>query len=344
MNFGDIEQARGIIGEYVPVSRLTAAASLAAASGSNVYLKLESEGPTFAFKARGGVYCLWRRLQQGPLPGVVTASSGNHGAAIAFAALRMGIPATVFLPENPNPAKKARIIKLGARVIEVGRFVEESRNYAAAYAKKHGFYDVVDGLDEGLAIAAGTIGCEIIEQRPEVEIIYVPVGDSSFIRGLAFAAKTLKPAVRIVGVQTDRAPAYYRSWVERRTQSAHCDTIVDGLATREPRENNVREMIQLVDHMQLVSDDAILRAVYHLLFEEHVLAEPAGAATSAALLADGDFNKEGTVVLLVSGGNISSEILGRIVSTQQSLAIEKGNHKTNQEERECASDSSQVYP
>lgn len=317
MDIKTIQEARDLIRKYVPASRLVLAQSLKDASGAEVYLKLENEGPTSSFKARGAIYSLWQRLQYGRIDGVVTASSGNHGIATAFAARQMGIPAMIFLPVDPSPVKRMRIIQQGAQVVEAGRFLEESREHAARYASRHQWYNLVDGQTEGLAIGAGTLGCEIVEQLSQVDTIYVPVGDSSLIRGLAFAVKQLKPGVRVVGVQAQGAPAYYRSWTERCAQSTEfSDTIADGLATRHASENNVKEMLGSIDHMQLVSDEEMLRAVYRLLIDEHVVAEPAGAASSAALLQSDHLHAGKSVVLIVTGANIEDKLLRRAVLLQ----------------------------
>ena len=319
MDIRTIQEARDLIRKYVLTSRLLRAQSLKEVSGAEVYLKLENEGPTSSFKARGAIYSLWRRLQYGRIAGVVTASSGNHGIATAFAARQMGVPATIFLPVNPGPVKRARIVQQGAQVIEAGRFLEESREHATRYATQHRWYNLVDGQTEGLAIGAGTLGCEIVEQVPRVDAIYVPVGDSSLIRGLAFAVKQMKADVRVVGVQAERAPAYYRSWTERRAQSTEfSDTIAEGLATRHAQENNVTEMLDLVDQMQLVSDEEILRAIYRLLIDEHIVAEPAGAASTAALLQSDHLQAGEKVVLIVTGANIEGELLRRAVLSHRS--------------------------
>jgi threonine dehydratase len=319
MDLEIVKEARDLIREYVPTSRLLPAPSLTQATGAEVYLKLESEGPTFTFKTRGAIYALRRRLKDGPIAGVVTASSGNHGAAIAFAARKLSLSATIFLPLNPNPVKRARIVQEGAQVIEAGRFLEESREYASKYADEHGWHNVVDGDTEGLAIGAGTISCEITEQLPLVDTIYVPVGDSTLIRGLASVVKQIKPTVSVIGVQAERAPAYYRSWTERLPQSTDSsDTIADGLATRRTLPSNVAEMLKLVDRMQLVSDEEMLKAIYRLLVDEHVVAEPAGAASVAALLQCDPAQVGKKVVLLITGANIGGELLRRAVLSGQS--------------------------
>jgi threonine dehydratase len=312
MELKQILLAREILGNIVPQSRVVRARSLSEPSGANVFLFLENEGPIGTFKLRGAYYTLHQRMQKSKIHGVVTASSGNHGLAIAYAAKLLGMPARVYLPVGVNPAKRARIVQQCAEVVEAGAFVEESRDQAANFARESGWLNIFDGQDDGLTIGAATIGIEIIEQVPTADVIWVPIGDSTLIRGVAFAAKYLRRDVRVIGVQAERAPAYYLSFHAGRALSTDfSDTVADGLAVRETHEDNVRELVKLVDDIQLVSDDEMLRALRHLLLEEHVLAEPAAAASTAAFVkTDGSFSGK-NVVLVVSGANISEEHLRR---------------------------------
>jgi threonine dehydratase len=312
-----VRSARELLRDIVPVSRMVSAESLSSRSGAQVCLKLECEGPTGSFKVRGAFHAIRRRMQQGSIPGVVTASTGNHGAAAAFAARRLGLPARIYLPERPNPAKRARIAAQGAEIIEEGEFLEESREHAARFARESGWYNLVDGLEPEMLPGTATIACEVLEQTPDAEVIFVPVGDTTLIRGLAFAAKQLRPGIRIVGVQAERAPAYALSFAKGHAVSTETsDTIADGLAVREASQENVLEMAGLVDEFALVSEEEMLRAVRHLLIEEHVLAEPAGAAAAAALLKSSSRYERKAVVLLVTGANISEEVLKRALELQ----------------------------
>ena len=318
MEFADIEQARDLLRNYLSPTRLIPAPSLSAVSAADVYLKLESENPTGSFKVRGALNALFRLPQRGGAAGLITTSTGNHGAAVAFAAREFGVSATIFLPENPNPVKRARIASFGAEIVEAGRDIEEARQHAARLAKDRGWPILEDVRDPDVSAGAATLGCEILEQLPRADVLFVPVGDSNLIRGVAFAAKHLKPSVRIVGVQAELAPAYYRSWKERRPISTDSvGTIADGLATRRADPENVREIQQRVDEMLLVSDEEMLRAVYRLLVDEHVFAEPAGAASTAALLANGRALAGKSVVLLVTGANISPDTLRRAILNNQ---------------------------
>ncbi|MGA8144917.1 MAG: pyridoxal-phosphate dependent enzyme [Candidatus Acidiferrales bacterium] len=308
--------ARKFLATYLTPTRLVRAASLDAASGARVSLKLEIENPTATFKVRGGLNALRRCTQQSRIEGVVTSSTGNHGVAIAFAAREMNLRSRIYLPENPNPVKRDRIAKLGAEIVEAGRDLEESRTHAAKYSQERGWPLIVDVDDPAIAAGAATIACEVLEQAPATDVIVVPVGDSNLIRGVAFAAKQIRPAVRIIGVQAEGAPAYYRSWKEHRAlDTPNADTMADGLATRTTTEDNVAQLNALVDDIRLISDGEMLRAIAHLILNEHTVAEPAGAAATAALLKSAKEFAGKNVVLLVTGANIAPDILRRAVES-----------------------------
>lgn len=314
MEFSEVEEARSLLRQHLTPTRLLEAAGLGRETGARVFLKLESENPTGSFKVRGALTALDRQAKRGPLAGAVTSSTGNHGAAVAYAAKQMGIPATVFLPERPNPVKRELITRLGADVVEAGRDYDAARGHGAEFARQRGWYFVEDGRDSNITPGPATISCEILEERPETDVIYVPVGDTTLVRGVGFAAKHLKPSVRIVGVSAERAPAYYRSWQQGRAVSTEsCDTLADGLAVRTASEENVAELRRLVDDMTLVSEEEMLRAIRRLLLEEHVVAEPAGAASTAAFFKSGGARSGKTVVLLVTGANLTPEVLRQAV-------------------------------
>jgi threonine dehydratase len=307
-------EARGFLARHFAATRLIAAPFLSERAGRRVYLKLEAELPTGSFKVRGALWALATRLKSERVEEVITSSTGNHGAAVAYAAKLLGVKARIFLPVGCNPVKRGRIASLGAEIVESGGAdLAAAFELAAEYAKRTGVYFLNDATDLDLPAGPGTMGCEILEQLPDAGTIVVPMGDTALIRGIAAAAKQIAPRVRIIGVQAERAPAYYRSWREDRVVGTEtCDTIADGLATRTPDAANVRDIKSLVDDVVLVSEEQMLRAIEILLVEEHVLAEPAGAASTAALLnAASDYGDN--VVLVVSGANISREVLRRAV-------------------------------
>jgi threonine dehydratase len=309
-----IREAHRFLAKYFARTRLIAAPFLSQTTGRNVYLKLETELPTGSFKVRGAFWALAQRMNRGPIQEVVACSTGNHGAAVALAAKQFGMKARIFLPANCNPVKRGRIAALGGAIVESGGSdCASAFTLAAEYAKKPGVYFLNDATDEDLPAGPATIGCEILEQLPETTAIFVPMGDTALIRGIAAAAKQIASQVKIIGVQAERAPSYYLSWKEGKAVGTEtCDTIADGLATRTPEEANVRDVKSLVDDVVLVSEEQMLRAIEMLLLEEHVLAEPAGAASTAAVLQSGSGCGD-RVVLVVSGANISRDVLKRAI-------------------------------
>ena len=276
--------------------------------GSDVHLKLESELPTGSFKVRGAYYALWTHARERNVTEVVAASTGNHGAAVAWAARELGIAAQVFVPVGANAVKVERIKSLGARLTEVGADIEDARRAAESHAARADALVLDDATDAYVPVGAGTIGLELVEQLGDLGALYVPVGDSALIRGVAAAVKSQRPFVRIVGVQAAGAPAYYRSWKAGHVvTTATADTIADGLATTRPTESNVVAVRELVDEMVLVTEQAMREAMQLLLTSDEVVAEPSAAASVAALLEAGRAHS-GSVVALITGRNVAPEL------------------------------------
>jgi threonine dehydratase len=305
-----IRQARQLLQKYFGATPLARARSLSQA-GEEVYLKIETGLPTGSFKPRGALYALATNLERRSINEVTASSTGNHGAAVAFAAKTFGISATIFLPENANAVKRKKIQDLGARIVEAGSAdLAQAFERAKEYSSRPGIYFLNDATDPDLPAGPGTIGLEILEQLPEVTSVFVPMGDTALIRGIGAAIKQIAPQVKIVGVQAERAPSYYLSWRGGKVMpTGSCDTCADGLATRTPDAANVATIRELVDDVALVSEDRMIEAIRHLNRHEGVLSEPAGAAASAAWLERRPLS--GRVVLLVTGGNISEEVRRR---------------------------------
>jgi threonine dehydratase len=310
----EIAAARKFLAGHFAPTRLVEAASLSHAAGVRAYLKLEMELPTASFKVRGAMWALAEQVKQGAVSEVVASSTGNHGSAVAYAAQKLGVKAIIFLPEKNNPVKRARIAGLGASIVEKGSVDLAAASEAALeYSRMTGAYFLNDAADRALPAGPATIGSESLEQLPEVQAIYVPMGDTALIRGVAAAVKQQKPSVRVVGVQAETAPSYYLSWKSGvATETATCDTIADGLSTRKPDAGNVEAIRKLVDDVVLVSDQEMLKAIQILLLEEHLVAEPAGAAATAALLKNKSANGE-IAVALVTGANVPREMLQRVL-------------------------------
>lgn len=309
--------AREFLAAHLPQTRLVVAPSLLNNPKQDVYLKLESELPTGSFKVRGALYALHVNLKRRAVAEVVASSTGNHGAAVAYAARMLGIKARIFLPENGNPVKKANIERLGAEIVEKGA-LDLAGAFAAAseYATKSGVFFLNDADDSDLPAGPGTIACEILEKAPDLKTIFVPMGDTALIRGVAEAAKQISPEVKIVGVQSERAPSYALSWKAGRAVGTEtCDTIADGLATRTPLVANVEAIRRSVDEVVLVSEQEMLDAIRRLALDEHVVAEPAGAAATAAYLKSKNA-ETGAVALLVTGANVAPEVFRTAIAGQ----------------------------
>jgi threonine dehydratase len=305
-----IREAQQILAAHFPATRMVPATCLSRAN-TEAFLKIETELPTGSFKPRGALYALATNLRRRDIREVTASSTGNHGAAVAWAAKALGIPATIFLPSNPNPVKRQKIADLGARIHEAGGSdLADASLQALAYSSRPGVYFLNDATDPDILAGPATIGMEIMDQLPNVAAVYVPMGDTALIRGVGAALKQIKPEVKIVGVQAERAPSYYLSWkAGYAVPTETCDTCADGLATRTPELENVQAIREIVDNVVLVSEEEMIQAIRLLYLEAGVVAEPAGAAATAAFLKAPE--PRGPVVLLVSGGNISDVVRGR---------------------------------
>jgi threonine dehydratase len=301
-----IREAQQLLSKHFPPTPLVKAPSLSGA-GSEVYLKIETVLPTGSFKPRGAMYALAKNLQRRQIDEVIASSTGNHGAATAFAARTLGASATIFLPEQANPVKRKKIEDLGARIVCHGNIdLAGAFQMASDYSRRPGVYFLNDATDLDLPAGPATIGVEIIEQLPDLSAVFVPMGDTALIRGVGAAIKQLSLQTKLIGVQAEQAPSYVLSWRAGKPHPTEtCNTCADGLATRTPEAANVAALRKVVDEVALVSEAQMIAAIRHLFLQENVLAEPAGAAATAAYLAR---PISGRVALLVTGANITDEV------------------------------------
>ena len=291
---------------------LVRSSRLSEQNGIETYLKVESGLPTGSFKVRGAYYALHKQHEREPVAEVVAASTGNHGAAVAWAARELGIKARVFVPVGANAVKTGRIRSLGATLTETGADIEAARRAAEAHAAATGAMLLDDATSSEVPIGAATIGAEVMEQLPNCATIVVPVGDSALIRGVAAAAKSVRPNVVVVGVQARNAPAYYESWASGRVVTTEtANTIADGLATTTPTAHNVEAVRALVDEMTLVSEDEMLVAMRLLRETDNLIAEPASAAAVAAIRSM-KARLVGPIVAIITGGNVAPDVQARV--------------------------------
>jgi threonine dehydratase len=302
-----IRDAQSLLARYFGPTPIARAASLSSPT-RDVFLKIETGLPTGSFKVRGAIYALAVNLAGGAIAEVVCASTGNHGAAVAYAAQQAGVRATIFLPADPNPVKAARILGLGARIVKAGADLSAAIDAARDYAERAPAFFLHDASDPDVPVGTATIGAEIVAQVPDVDVIYVPMGDTALIRGVASAAKQARPSIRVVGVVAEQAPAYLLSWSHGAVlETTTCDTIADGLAIRRPLAPNVAAIRELVDDVVMVGEREMIAAIDLLYNREQLVAEPAGAAATAACLKYPQTAR--TSVVLVTGGNIAPGLM-----------------------------------
>ena len=311
--YQDVLDALVRIRPHLPATPFHEIPPLSEKFGCRFFLKFESMQPIGAFKVRGGVNLVSQLAEDERARGLITASPGNHGGSIAWAARVFGVRATVAAPEGSNPDKLAAIRCMGAEVAIHGKDFDEAREWCEARAGETGMRYVHSANEPALIAGVGTAALECFEQEPGIDVFIVPVGGGSGAAGAALAAKECNPRVHIVGVQAERAPAVYQSFqVGKMIPHPLAATFADGLATRVPFELTFSMMRRLVDEIVLVSEEEMCEAVRLLVSEVRMIAEGAGAAPTAAA-AKMDLRGK-TVVAMLSGRNLTAAHLQTILS------------------------------
>lgn len=304
-NFSDVLNAAKRIRPYLQPTPLRRYPSLDRLIGAELFVKHENHNPTGAFKVRGGINLMSQLSKEERQRGVIAASTGNHGQSVAYAARLFGVSAIICAPENANPVKVESMQDLGAEVVLKGERYDDARRNAERMAQEHGYRYVHSG-DEPLLIAGvGTHTLEVLQEEPGIETIIVPIGGGSGAAGACIAAKTLNPEIEIIGVQSEQAPAAYKSWKSGELIEAPNKTRAEGLSTATPFELPQRIMLRLLDDFVLVSDDELDAATVVMIEKTRSLVEAAGAAPLAGALRLTERLKGRRVALICSGGNIS---------------------------------------
>jgi threonine dehydratase len=311
--FADVLGARRRIAPYLRPTPLYAYGALSELVGTDIHVKHENHLPVGAFKVRGGVNLMAQLSAEERARGVISASTGNHGQSIAFAARLFGVRAVICVPDGANPVKVAAIRSLGAEIVTHGRDFDEARARCAELAAEHGYRYIHSGDEPHLIAGVGTATLELLEDEPAIDVIIVPVGGGSGAAGACIAAKAVRAGIEVIGVQSDAAPAAFRSWKEHRLLEDHMETFAEGLATRVAFELPQRIMWELLDDFVLVSDDEIRSAIVAMIATTRNLVEAAGAAPLAGALRLRDRLAGKRVALVCSGGNISPAQLGEVL-------------------------------
>ena len=265
-DLADVLAARQRIAPYLRPTPLYRYPALDAMTGAGLWVKHENHQPVGAFKVRGGVNLVSQLSADERRRGVIAASTGNHGQSVAYAADLFGVRAVICVPEQANPVKVESMRALGAEVVFRGRDFDEAREYCEQQAAQHGYRYVHSGDEPALIAGVATYTLEILQDRPDTEVIVVPVGGGSGAAGASLVAKAVRPSVEVIGVQSQAAPAAYRSWRAGTLVADTTSTFAEGLATRTAFELPQRILREWLDDFVLVSEDA-LKSATRLMIE-----------------------------------------------------------------------------
>jgi threonine dehydratase len=304
-DLADVLAARRRIVPYLQPTPLYRYPALDQLAGAGLWVKHENHQPVGAFKVRGGVNLVSQLSADERQRGVITASTGNHGQSVAYAANLFGVHAVVCMPERANPVKVESMRALGADVVFAGRDFDDAREHCEEMAAGQGYRYIHSGNEPALVAGVATYAVEILQAQPDTEIIVVPVGGGSGAAGTCIAAKAIRRSIEVIGVQAEAAPAAYRSWQARSLVEDTTSTSAEGLATRTAFELPQRVLWELLDDFLLVSEDALAQATRVMIEKTRNLVEPAGAAALAAVLAAPGRFAGRKVAIVCSGGNIS---------------------------------------
>jgi threonine dehydratase len=327
-SIGDIQKARDIlIKNNINKTPLQKSKTFSEITGSNLYLKIESLQKTGTFKVRGAFYKIDKISKEKikNTNGIIAASAGNHAQGVAYAAKIKNIPCVIVMPKNASPSKVAATKSYGAKVILEGTDYDESFNIAQRIAKDEKLELISAYDDYDIITGQGTIGLEIIEELPDVDEIYIPIGGGGLAAGIAIAVKAKNPNVKIIGVESEAYPAMKQSFEMGSLKSVKAGyTIADGISIKSPGNITFEIIKEYIDDIVLIDDNSIVKTMFLLMERSKLVVEPAGAASLAYLLTKSlnlsDYNsrtlsdKGKNVVVLLSGGNIDMYLLGQIVA------------------------------
>jgi threonine dehydratase len=313
-NFSDVLKARRQISPFLKPTSLLTYPSLNSLAGCHVAVKHENHLPTGAFKVRGGVNLASQLSPEERRRGVIAASTGNHGQSVAYGARLFGVRCIICIPEDANPAKVESMQNLGAELIFHGCDFDEAREHCERLALEKGYRYVHSGNEPLLIAGVATASLEVLEEQPETEVLLLPIGGGSGAAGACIVAKSVNPKTEVIGVQSEAAPAAYRSWKERRLVEDRMATAAEGLATRTAFELPQRILWKWLDDFVLVSEQEIRSANLLMIEKTRNLVEGAAAAPLAAVLKLRDRLAGRRVAVTCSGGNLSLKQLQELLS------------------------------
>lgn len=310
-----IMDAKARLEGIVQNTKLAFAPKLSQICGAKVYVKQENLQNTGSFKLRGAFNKISSLSEEERACGVIASSAGNHAQGVAYSAKHYGIKGVIVMPEATPLLKVMGVKELGAEAILKGNNYDEAYAYALEYAKTHNLQFIHPFADEEVIAGQGTVALEMIEAQSHLTSIVVPIGGGGLISGIAAAYKQMLPSVRIIGVVAEGAPGMYHSYHKKEIQSTDSvRTIADGIAVRDVNPKNFEYVLESVDEVVMVDDEEIANAVLYLLENQKLVVEGAGASVVAAVLHHKfALQKEESLGLVLSGGNIDVTMLGNII-------------------------------
>ena len=310
VTFQGVLAARRTVYQYLKPTPLIHYPELSELFGCSTYIKHENHQPTGSFKVRGGLNFMSQLPSDQRERGVVTATRGNHGGSIAYAAKQFGVHATIVVPHGNNSEKNSAMRAFGVELIEHGVDFDESRELCEELQTKRGLRYVHPANEPPLLHGVGTYSLEIFEDLPEVDTIIVPIGAGSGACGAITVAQAINPNVRVIGVQAENAPSVYRSWkAGQKIETDSANTVADGLATRVPFDLPFSILKDGISQISLVSEEEIREAIRMALRYTHNLIEGAAAAPIAAARKLEAELTDQNVVMIMSGANLDTETL-----------------------------------
>lgn len=311
--YDEVVKANSMRGDEIKKTPLLHSHTFSDLTGSEIYLKAEFQQKTGSFKIRGAYYKIKSLSDNEKKNGVVAASAGNHAQGVAYASALEKIPCTIVMPKNASPAKVAATRGYGAKVILEGVNYDESSKKAKEISRESGA-TMIHAFDDPQIIAAqGVIGLEILEDLPDVDEVYLPIGGGGLAAGTLIALKEKNPNIKVIGVQSESFPSMYESIKQGRlVESGGSRTIADGISVKMPGKLTFSIINDLIDEIVLVSDSEIIKAMFLLMERMKYVVEPAGAASLAYLISKKPSPGKKIVVIL-AGGNVDMYLLGQIV-------------------------------
>jgi threonine dehydratase len=319
-DLAELERAHEIVGEAITPTAAHAWPLLSERLGASVVVKHENHTRAGAFKVRGGLIYVDRLKREKPdTPGLISATIGNHGQSLAFAGSRHGLPVTIYVPRGNSIERNEAMRALGARLVEHGEDFQAAREEAYRHAEKAGLH-MVPAFHRNLVLGVATYAVELLHKAPDLDVLYVPIGQGSGICGCIMARDLLGRRTEIVGVQSTLAPSYALSFVAGTVvTTTTSNTRADGIATRNPDPEALAVILKGASRIVQVSDDEIARAVRIYWSDTHNLAEGAGAAPLAAALQEKAKLQGKRVGLVLSGGNIDFDVFRTWVGTDAAV-------------------------